>query len=1014
MPPKKRRGPPPRRKIPSVNQIKDEIQPPSFKPPAIPETPQHSFQVKPPSAPESGQIKPPLPPHPAKLTKQKSGRQNDWFSNSDKQRRSSANLGKALLASGLLDKDTSKKMFVINNLRKKSTSSIVQRAANKWKKQASLQNNGYVVARSPSGDTVQVNHELMDNAGFYELKNDCSFQRALPDNDEWIEILNHHARRRTKFIDPNFQPNSKSLFRNGKKTKSNAGLGKLVTSWRRISDIFHQKYILHLKFTESERVPECYGYENGVKKLPPMILNNENAKNSLKMAKFFVETVMRESDPVKREKAILKYGGPMGKSILQRDLFQGIAEHHLPMEFSHISDDETYVVDRQVRSGYVNMVKIQITICFDPPHGIHLFDIHEDGNMVGAGDVCQGQIGDCYLMGALSVLSRIPSQVMNLFPSCKQKVLENLKYKPPQEYNNAGVYAVKFWRGNAWRVVVVDDYIPCGDDGLPCFANLSADSCEFWPLIVEKAYAKLNGSYEAIISGKENQALQDLTGGVPIIIDIGNKIKDNYKGEDGNRKLWGYLNSRMDEGSHIGISKSANGLPGRSTQIPAQHAYGILKLVLLNEQTPLVKIRNPWGKGKEWRGAYSDSDPIWDTMSKNEKERLGYTELKDGTWWMSFQDLLCEFDELSVCRLMDGFQVHHVVGHWRNNTASGRNAAHLSPQFHLHLGEGGNEGITHVVVEVRQPSHRDVGGNVYEAIAPVISGNADRHNNIYLEPRLGKSGFMPSRSAVVEIDCLKLHDPLSISPVTWNEGYESMFYIDIYTNCKSELIACNDNDLPRDPTTGELLKGSIISYDDKDGKKVFLLEKNQKKYLKQSSDICKHCNKPIMPTKGNVLGMGKFSGRYYTLDNGDKIHAECWDSYNKRNADKCIYCNAPIMEVKGKFSGSFFTINEPGFNGKVHEECMAKFQQKIAPKCLYCKKSICKIAGKFSGTFYTIPDENGKNGGKVHEECMGKYQLKNAPRCFKCKKPIVAGGLFSGSYYTIEGKGKIHKECYKN
>ena len=120
------------------------------------------------------------------------------------------------------------------------------------------------------------------------------------------------------------------------------------------------------------------------------------------------------------------------------------------------------------------------------------------------------------------------------------------------------------------------------------------------------------------------------------------------------------------------------------------------------------------------------------------------------------------------------------------------------------------------------------------------------------------------------------------------------------------------------------------------------------------------------------------------------------------------------MEVKGKFSGSFFTINEPGFNGKVHEECMAKFQQKIAPKCLYCKKSICKIAGKFSGTFYTIPDENGKNGGKVHEECMGKYQLKNAPRCFKCKKPIVAGGLFSGSYYTIEGKGKIHKECYKN
>ena len=77
----------------------------------------------------------------------------------------------------------------------------------------------------------------------------------------------------------------------------------------------------------------------------------------------------------------------------------------------------------------------------------------------------------------------------------------------------------------------MDDYIPCGEDGLPCFANLSPGSCEFWPLIVEKAYAKLNGSYEAIISGKENQALQDFTGGVPISIQIGNKIKEEYTGE---------------------------------------------------------------------------------------------------------------------------------------------------------------------------------------------------------------------------------------------------------------------------------------------------------------------------------------------------------------------------------------------------------------------------------------------------------------------------------------------------
>ena len=39
--------------------------------------------------------------------------------------------------------------------------------------------------------------------------------------------------------------------------------------------------------------------------------------------------------------------------------------------------------------------------------------------------------------------------------------------------------------------------------------------------------------------------------------------------------------------------------------------------------------------------------------------------------------------------------------------------------------------------------------------------------------------------------------------------------------------------------------------------------------------------------------------------------------------------------------------------------------------------------------------------------------IENAPRCFKCKKPIVAGGLFSGSYYTIEEKERSIKNAIR-
>ncbi len=87
--------------------------------------------------------------------------------------------------------------------------------------------------------------------------------------------------------------------------------------------------------------------------------------------------------------------------------------------------------------------------------------------------------------------------------------------------------------------------------------------------------------------------------------------------------------------------------------------------------------------------------------------------------------------------------------------------------------------------------------------------------------------------------------------------------------------------------------------------------------------------------------------------------------------------------------------------------------KKYSPKYIYIFEKLAKDNLLKTENAVIFEDEKGGEG-KVHEECMKNYQLKKAPRCYKCKKPIVAGGLFSGSYYSIEGKGKIHKECYVN
>jgi hypothetical protein len=63
-----------------------------------------------------------------------------------------------------------------------------------------------------------------------------------------------------------------------------------------------------------------------------------------------------------------------------------------------------------------------------------------------------------------------------------------------------GIYTVKFSKAGVWRYVHVDDRLPCNRSGTVQYAR-SKDPNEVWVMIIEKAYAKLHGCYEAITAG---------------------------------------------------------------------------------------------------------------------------------------------------------------------------------------------------------------------------------------------------------------------------------------------------------------------------------------------------------------------------------------------------------------------------------------------------------------------------------------------------------------------------------
>ena len=87
------------------------------------------------------------------------------------------------------------------------------------------------------------------------------------------------------------------------------------------------------------------------------------------------------------------------------------------------------------------------------------------------------------------------------------------------EINEVGLYFVKVFEQGEWRIVLLDDYFPTRlDDGKVVPAFTSGNGPELWVLLIEKLYAKINGSYDSIIGGFATEALHDFTGAPTVML----------------------------------------------------------------------------------------------------------------------------------------------------------------------------------------------------------------------------------------------------------------------------------------------------------------------------------------------------------------------------------------------------------------------------------------------------------------------------------------------------------------
>lgn len=111
-------------------------------------------------------------------------------------------------------------------------------------------------------------------------------------------------------------------------------------------------------------------------------------------------------------------------------------------------------------------------------------------------DIEQGALGNCWLLAALALVTERP------------RILRQILLT--KTVNDQGIYLVRICYNGLWKTIIVDDCFPCTNQGQLVFSQ--ARGRQLYVPLIEKACAKLFGSYTNLISGTLLEGLQLLTG----------------------------------------------------------------------------------------------------------------------------------------------------------------------------------------------------------------------------------------------------------------------------------------------------------------------------------------------------------------------------------------------------------------------------------------------------------------------------------------------------------------------